>query len=99
MRWKPYTRPALFFLAAWSLIGCGSGLSGKYVSENGIADMSFEFQSGGKVMVEAMGSKAEGSYKVEGDQVTVYANGQNMVLTKSGDSLTGGPMGMAFKKQ
>lgn len=99
MSWSIFSRSGLVLLATFILLGCGSGMSGKYVSANGVTSFTLDFQPGGKVFVEAMGEKAEGTYKVDGDQVTVDANGKNIVLTKSGDSLTGGPMGMSFKKQ
>ena len=96
LMWRPWT------LAPWivlTLVGCGGGLSGKYVSSDGITAMALDFQGGDKVIVDEMGNHVEGSYKLDGDKVTVYVNGRNMILTVAGDSLTGGPMGMSFKKQ
>lgn len=88
-------------LIALLVVGCGSGMSGVYVStKDSPIDMSIDFQSGDKALVTAMGATTEGTYKAEGDKVTVYDNGKNMVLTKSGDGmLTGGPLGLAFKKK
>jgi len=88
-------------LAATLLIlGCGQGMSGKYASSNGIQGITLEFEGGDKVMATVMGNTVEGTYKVEGDKVTVYINGKNMVLTKAADgALTGGPMGMTLTKQ
>lgn len=74
-------------------------MSGKYSSSNGIQKITLDFESGDRVMATIMGNTVEGTYKVDGDKVTVYINGRNMVLTKEGDSLTGGPMGMTLKKE
>lgn len=88
-------------LIACLAVGCGAGMSGMYVSTKGSPmDMSIDFQAGDKALVTAMGATVEGTYKVEGDKVTVYANGKNVVLTKDGDGvLNGGPLGLSFKRK
>jgi len=88
-------------LLAGIALGCGAGMSGMYVSTGSSPmNISIDFQSGDKALVTAMGSTVEGTYKLEGDKVTVYANGKNMVLTKSGDgTLSGGPLGLSFKRK
>lgn len=104
MRWKsirnrkgvPIASIGVLVLA----VGCGHGLSGKYTT-NGSSPMSmtFEFQSGDKVLVTAMGTASGGTYKLDGDNVSVYCNGKNLTLKrKDGDHSLEGPMGMTFLK-
>ncbi len=67
-------RPALSLvplLAIWltlGLAGCGNGLSGTYGKKG---EVSFQFQSNGKVELDVIGPVQEATYVVEGDKVKI----------------------------
>lgn len=83
-----------------TLAGCGDGFSGStYADEGGT---KVEFRSGDKVFVTLIGTTMEGTYKVDGDKVTLIpaGGGGNLVLTKQDDgTLDGGLMVGKLKKK
>ncbi len=82
-----------------TLSGCGDSLAGKkYVEESG--NDGIEFKSGNKAYVTLMGHTIEAEYSTDGDKVLIKANGQNLVLTRTGDgTLTGLPMAGPLRKK
>jgi len=84
------------------LTGC-SGLSGTYKltgaemngakvdnvsSLPGVPDLSFQFKSGGKVVVTTSGVSADAKYKVDGNNVEISVDGEvGMTLVKEGKTL------------
>jgi len=85
----------LSFVVAFSLSGCGSGLSGEYADERGI--MRYDFKSDGKVYISALGIEAAGEYEVDDNKVIVRGPNGNMVFTMGEDVLQG-PRGMVLRK-
>jgi hypothetical protein len=79
-------------LVCWSLIalplsGCGSDdVSGPYVSQGQSIWDKFDFQSGQKVAVTAMGQTQAGEYAVMDDgRVRVMVSGEVLTLKKADD--------------
>jgi len=85
-----------------TLAGCGDDLSGTYTASEGPEKMSLTFKGDNKVHMvhDSNGQKEEvdGTYAIDGNNITVSAGMIPMVLTKNGNNLVG-PFGMVFKKQ
>lgn len=88
-RWATY-------LAVLWLAGCGSGLSGTWEDQVGIA--TYEFQRDGYVRISALGSTVMGEYTMNGKKVLLTSPQGTVVLTRKGDRLFG-PMGMELIRQ
>lgn len=74
------TKILIALTLALSLTACGGGLSGKYRDKNSTIEL--EFQSGGKMIINAMGIKQEASYEKDGNNLKlIMSNGQNQILT------------------
>ncbi len=82
----------LFVLSA-----CGSKLNGEYGDKLGIA--SYNFKSGNKVYISALGIETEGRYEIDGNKVKVENNGQNLIFTILNDGSIDTGFGMLKKKQ
>jgi hypothetical protein len=97
------------FLGLWVTIGailftaaCGKSLSGTYEGSGGMGLIaSLEFKSGKVYLTAPIGGIVERDYEVKDDKLIIKdaARGENLVLNIEGDSLTGGPLGMTFKKK
>lgn len=90
----PLTLPRGHSLVALAVIllpaACGSGLEGTYSGANtGFLD-EITFRSGDKVDVKFMGMTREGTYKREGDRVTVTVGNDTQVLTLRDDGCLDG---------
>ncbi|WP_313130885.1 hypothetical protein [Anaerocolumna sp.] len=73
---------------SWALASAES-LGIKINAEDiGIADFVIEFKTNGKVTVTANSETSEGTFKVDGDEVTIDEGGETMVFTKDGDVLS-----------
>jgi len=71
-------------LACLALIACGqSGLSGTYAAKGG--GMRLDFGSGNTVSITMAGQTAQGTYKIDGKQVTVTFEGQQAIFTIDSD--------------
>lgn len=82
------------FLAAL-LASCNDELSGTYV---GAGEDKLEFKDD-KVYVSIWPAPTlEGAYETDGDGVVLEVGGQKLVLTRDGDTITGGPFGQTFVK-
>jgi len=79
------------------LAGCDGGLSGTF--EDAESRSSIEFKPDGQCYLTILGGTVQGDYEIDGDKVIVRTNGQNMVLTRHGDQLEGGPLGMKFTRR
>jgi hypothetical protein len=72
---------ALVCLAA---AACGqSGLSGTYAAKG--SGMRLDFGSGSAVSITMSGQTAQGTYKIDGKQVTVSFQGQQAIFTIDSD--------------
>jgi hypothetical protein len=72
-------------LAFMALGGCGSSLSGTYVPAgsgmgNGLVMEKMEFGSGDNVTLTMMQQRIRVTYKIDGKQLLLSANGQQMVF-------------------
>jgi hypothetical protein len=78
--------------ASAAMLGaCGGGIEGTYNGGDNSFLESISFKSGGKVHVTFMGMTKEGSYTIDGDEVTISVNGDTEVLRKDGHGcLVGG---------
>jgi hypothetical protein len=78
-------KPIVFVaLACLALLGCGqSGLSGTYAAKG--SGTSLDFKSGNTVSITMAGQTAQGTYKIDGKQVTVTFEGQQAIFTIDGD--------------
>ncbi|GAA4292319.1 hypothetical protein GCM10023142_27590 [Anaerocolumna aminovalerica] len=56
--------------------------------EIGMGEFVIEFKTDGKVTVTADGDTSEGTFKVDGDEVTISEGGETMVFTKDGNVLS-----------
>ena len=68
------------------------GIIGKFGGKNCIYDV-LDFRSGGKVYIKVFGNEIPGTYAVDGEKLSVLANGAGAVFTKNGDVLDGGITG------
>jgi hypothetical protein len=75
-RIRPLHAPLLAVVCTL-LVACGNGLSGVYVSAQG---MQMEFHSNGKVEMGAMGMAQEGTYAVEDGKAKISVAGQTMIM-------------------
>ena len=109
----PITRVKLFpavciaaVLICFALPACGgtSHLSGTYVAKgaglgNGLVMDKLEFGSGDTVTLSMMAQKIRVTYKVDGKQLLLSANGQQMVFDIESDGcLNGGELYGKFCK-
>ena len=107
------TRPTRLFhitffgaaLGCLALYGCGrAGFSGTYVPKgggmgNGLVMEKMEFGSGDSVTLTMMQQKVRVTYKVDGKQLLLSANGQQMVFDIDNDGcLDGGGLYGKFCK-
>jgi len=106
-RIKPMTRLALAYtvvLACLAVAACSRSLSGTYVPKgggmgNGLVMEKLEFGSGNSVTLTMMEQKIRVTYTIEGKQLLLNANGQQMVLDIDGDGcLDGGNLYGKFCK-
>ena len=71
-------------LACVLLAACGqSGLSGTYAAKG--TGTRLDFKSGSAVSITMAGQTAQGTYKIDGKQVTVTFEGQQAIFTIDGD--------------
>jgi hypothetical protein len=93
---------AATLLSAVLLAGCSGGVEGTYVSTEKDSDGTFEMAlklDDGKATMTMSGTgggsmtSPEGTYKVDGDQVTITIDGDAQVFTLKGGKLTGRVMG------
>ena len=86
-------RPAYLTLATLPvfLLGCSKSLSGTYGEKGGV---SFEFHSNGKVDLDVIGPKQEGTYVVEDGKVKITNGAQGTMVFDIDDKgcLDGGAM-------
>lgn len=54
----------------------------------GMTDFVIEFKTNGKVTVTADSETSEGTFEVDGDEVTISEGGDTMVFTKDGDVMS-----------
>jgi hypothetical protein len=97
------------FLCVWVTIGamlftaaCGRSLSGTYEGSGGMGLItSLEFKSGKVYLLSPIGGTVEKDYEVKDDKLIIKdaGRGENLVLKIEGELLTGGPLGMTFKKK
>jgi hypothetical protein len=92
---------AAILVATSFTTACGKSLSGTYEGSGGMGLItSIEFKSGKVYVTAPLGGTIEKEYEVKDDKVVIKdMNGENLVLTIQGDTLTGGPLGMSFKKK
>ena len=90
----------MFLLACLFVAGCSDGYSGSsYKIEGGEGLIEkIEFRSDNKVYVTGLGATKEGTYKIDGDKVSITIGGDNAVFTRATDGTLEGPLGMKFKK-
>ena len=91
------TIAAILFTAA-----CGKSLSGTYEGAGGMGLItSLEFKSGKVYLTMPIGGTVEKDYEVKDDKLIIKdaGRGENLVLKIDGDALTGGPLGMTFKRK
>lgn len=104
----------MLFLAAVSLVslvllatGCGNELTGTIWEASMLGnDITLTFDDDETCTVEwgvagMPTEKRSGSYAVEGDQITIGEGDEMMVLTRSGDTMTGSAQGvtLTFERQ
>ena len=92
-------------LTCLAMVGCGrSGLSGTYLPKgggmgNGLVMEKLEFNSGNAVTLTMMQQKIRVTYTIEGKQLLLNANGQQMVFDIGSDGcLDGGNLYGKFCK-
>jgi protein involved in sex pheromone biosynthesis len=78
------------------LSACGSKIDGNYVDNLGVGHYTF---SNGKLIVTAMGTKGEGAYKVDGNQVSIQDPRGIQTWTILSDGSLEGPGGLKLTKQ
>jgi hypothetical protein len=94
---------ATALLTVLLVVACGGGVEGKYTYTSTVdgekGSMSLELKSGNKAVWSmesegiSMNEKAEGTYSVDGDKITVTIQGDSSVFTLKGDTLKGEFMG------
>jgi len=82
-------------LACLTLTGCGRSLSGTYLPAgsgmgNGLVMEKLEFGSGDNVTLTMMQQKIRVTYKIDGKQLLLSANGQQMVFDIDGSGCLDG---------
>jgi hypothetical protein len=91
-------------LACIALVGCARSLSGTYLPKgggmgNGLVMEKLEFGSGGNVTLTMMQQHIRVPYKIDGKQLLLSANGQEMVFEIDSDGcLDGGGLFGKFCK-
>jgi hypothetical protein len=91
-------------VACIALVGCGRSLSGTYLPKgggmgNGLVMEKLEFGSGGNVTLTMMQQHIRVPYKIDGKQLLLSANGQEMVFEIDADGcLDGGGLFGKFCK-
>lgn len=82
----------IFVVAVFFLVSCGSSndLAGEYdcikhFSEEMVGKVSLEFNKDGTVLMNPINS--EGTYKIEGDKVTLELEHFDLTFTQEGDKL------------
>jgi hypothetical protein len=84
---KTVCRKMLVPLVVIALGGCSSGPSGDYGGEDcGLYD-KLSFSDDGKVELYMDGERQTGTYRMQGDQVTVNGQGGSTVFTLVGNNL------------
>ncbi len=93
-----FTTVAVLLLSVLLVAGCG-GIEGKYSHEEqtpeGSMKLTLELRGGDKAVMTMSGGpgggsmSTEGTYKVEGDKVSVAIAGDTEVFTRSGNRLIG----------
>jgi hypothetical protein len=86
----------VLFFATLALAACGAGLSGTYSSGD---QMSYTFESNGKVIQDMGGMKIETKYELDGKNIKLITPAGNAVLTLVDDNTISGPMGIKFIKK
>ena len=91
----------LVALATVMVAGCGAAIDGTYKGGDDSFLQSITFKSGGRVHITFMGMTSEGTYKVEGDDVTISVNGDTQVLRNDGQGclIGGGFLGSYCKDE
>ena len=99
---KPFVTAVLVCL---SLLACGqTSLSGTYLPQggglgNGLVMEKLEFVSGDAVNLNMMQQKLRGTYKIDGKQLLIALNGQQMIfdIDSKGCLVGGGVVGKFCK--
>lgn len=86
---------APIFLVVFLLTACGGKLNGTYSAAN---QMSYTFESNGKVIQDAAGMRIETRYELDGKNIKLITPAGNAVMTLVDDNTIIGPMGMKFVK-
>jgi hypothetical protein len=73
------------------LAGCGTGISGDYGGEE-CPYQKISFKSDGTAYITMLGSEISAPYKVDGDKISIMAQGTGVVLTRNGDVLEAGQL-------
>jgi hypothetical protein len=90
---------ALVGLAVLALVltGCTKNVKGEYACKGGIFLQAIKLESGDKAIVtgNVFGSiqQKPGTYKVDGDNVTITVGGQSTPFVLKGKTLDGGELG------
>ena len=93
MRFKRVAAMLLVCMILFTLTACATKLNGTYTTRGGLVEQSFTFKDGNKVVVSAFGINVEGTYKIEGDKITVTYSLLNLSydweqsFQKDGDSI------------
>jgi len=82
-------------IASFTVIGCGSKPSGKYVADTGMAGIEFK---SGKAYLNTPVGQEECDYTISGDKITLKEGDQNMVVTYNKDDTLDTPFGIMHKK-
>jgi len=84
------------------ILSCSnSTMRGEYLAQDFSVINKFTFLSGGKVEISNMMKTSIGKYKLEGNKVTITANGDTIIFTVSNDYNcldSGGMLGVYCKK-
>lgn len=72
-----------------TLAACGGGVNGTYVGQEGSFLDRIELASDGKALITYDGETAQGSYRVDGNQVSISNAGDTEVLTLDRNCLRG----------
>lgn len=79
----------------------GLEFTGDQLATLGLTDFSFEFKEDSKVTVSAAGQTGDGTYSVDGSEVTLESDGEKLALTLDGDKMEmkQDTLTMTFEKQ
>lgn len=83
-----------------ALVGCGKRLEGVYGPKDGPATnmIEIEFKDSKTAIVNVMGMRSETGYEVDGDDVKINIQGQNMLFRLDSDDCFSTAWGRMCKK-